>query len=155
LKGNWVLAVVCASLGAFFLTGASVDAAKGDDDNGSFLCPVGQALTGIIFEDDDERLDFICGTAALPDIYLKTDSQFAFNDNPVDVTVGCDEGDQFISGSAWALPRDDATPLEIFINAPQVNPDTGEIEWRSTARYPDSSEGRDLVVSVICLDTNP
>jgi len=154
LKGNWVLVVVCASVAAFFLTGASVDAAKGDDE-GSFLCPVGQALIGIVFEDDDEIIDFICGTAALPDIYLKTDSQFAFNDNPADVTVGCDEGDEFLSGSAWALPRDDATPLEIFINAPQVNPDTGEIEWHATARYPDARDGRDLVVSVICLDTNP
>jgi len=153
LKGNWVLAVVCASVGAFFLTGASVDAAKGDDES-SFLCPVGQALTGIVFEDDDEILDFICGTAALPDIYLKTDSARASNDVNVSVTVGCDEGDEFLSGSAWALPRADATPLEIFTNGPKVNA-AGEIEWESSARYPDARGFRDLVVSVICLDTNP
>jgi len=153
LKGNWVLAVVFASVGAFFLTGVSVDAAKGDDES-SFLCPVGQALTGIIFEDDDDVIDFICGTAVHPDIYLKTDSARASNDVNVSVTLGCDEGDEYLSGSAWALPRESAVPLEIFTNAPQVNA-AGEIEWEASARYPDARGFRDLIVSVTCLDTNP
>jgi len=151
LKGIWVLAVVCAFVAGSFVTGASVYAQE--ERGGSFLCPVGQALTVVEFLENNKILNFICQTT-IPDTYIKTASDYASNDNNASVTLGCDEGDVFLSGSGHALPRDDATPMEIFINEPQVNA-AGEIEWHATARYPDSSGGRDLVVSVICLNTSP
>jgi len=154
MKGIWVLAVVCAFVSGSLLTGVSVFADEHKGNN--FLCPAGKVMTGILFgggdDDDNIILNVICKPAH-PDIYLKTASDRASNDDPASVTLGCDEGDEFLSGSAWALPREDATPLEIFTNEPQVNA-AGEIEWHSTARYPDFNGFRDLVVNIICLDTN-
>ncbi len=150
MKGIWVLAVAFSFVLGSLVTGASVYAQQ---EVSSIICPLGQALTGIVFEKNNKVLDFICQTT-IPETYFLTATDYASNDNDASVTLGCDEGDVFLSGSGHALPRDDATPMEIFINEPQVNA-AGEIEWHATARYPDQSDGRDLVVNVICLDTNP
>ena len=64
MKGIWVLAVVCAFVAGSLVTGAAVFADPDDDDElSSLLCPIGQAMTGILFEDDDEILDVICDIA--------------------------------------------------------------------------------------------
>jgi len=152
LKGIWVLAVVCAFVAGSFVTGTSVYAQveKGD----SFLCPAGEALVGIEFMANNKILNFICETV-IPDTYFKTASALASRDNNASVTLGCDEGDVFLSGGAFGEPRANATPLAILVSGPQVNSDTGQIEWYATARYPDTEGGIDLIVNVTCLNTNP
>jgi len=152
LKGIWVLAVVCAFVAGSLLTGTSVYAQV--EKGGSFLCPAGQALTGIEFMENNKILDFICETV-IPDTYFITASDLASRDNNASVTLGCDEGDVFLSGGAFGEPRANATPLAILISEPQVNSVTGEIEWYATARYPDTEGGIDLIVNVTCLNTNP
>ena len=151
MKGIWVLAVAFSFVLGSLVTGASVYAQQ---DGGSFLCPVGQALTGIIFEKNDKVLDFICQTT-IPETYIRTATDYASNDNDASVTLGCDEGDIFLSGGAFGEPRANATPLAILISGPQVNSETGQIEWYATARFPDTEGGIDLIVNVTCLNTNP
>jgi len=66
MKGIWIL-VVIASFVAGSITTGTIVFADDDDDNdlSSLLCPVGQAMTGILFEDDDEILDVICDTVGV------------------------------------------------------------------------------------------
>ena len=151
MKGIWVLAVVCAFVAGSLLTGTSVYAQV--EKGGSFLCPAGQALTGINFMENNKILDFICETV-IPETYFRTASDLASRDNNASVTLGCDEGDVFLSGGAFGGPRDNATPLAILISQPQES-DTGQIEWYATARFPDTEGGIDLIVNVTCLNTNP
>jgi len=61
MKSIWVLVIVLAFVAGSFVTGAAVFA-DDDDELSSLLCPVGQAMTGILFEDDDGILDVICDT---------------------------------------------------------------------------------------------
>ncbi len=152
MKGIWVLTVICAFVAGSFVTGASVYAQAPPAD--SFLCPAGQALTGIEFMENNKILNFICETV-IPDTYFKTASDLASRDNNASVTLGCDEGDVFLSGGAFGEPRANATPLAILVSEPQLNSDTGQIEWYSTARYADTEGGIDLIVNVTCLNTNP
>jgi len=88
-----------------------------------------------------------------PPTYIKTASDPAIPDTNADVTLACDEGDTFVSGSAHGPPRPDATPLNILINEPQVNAG-GSIEWHATARNPDQFGSLDLTVNIICVDSN-
>jgi len=150
MKGIWVLAVAFSFVLGSLVTGASVYAQQ---EGSSFLCPVGQALTGIIFEKNNKVLDFICETA-IPDTYFLTAFDTVSNGVDASVTLGCDPGDTFVSGGAFGGPRGDGTPLALLINQAQDD-GAGGIEWYATARYPDSSGGIDLIVTVICLDTNP
>jgi len=150
MKGIWVLAVAFSFVLGTLVTGASVYAQQ---EVSSIICPLGQALTGIVFEKNNKVLDFVCQTA-IPETYFITDSGTASNGVDASVTLGCDPGDTFVSGSAHGGPRDDGTPLALLINQAQDD-GAGGIEWHATARYPDSSGGIDLIVTVICLDTNP
>ena len=63
MKSIWVLAIVASFILGTMVSGAVVFA--GDDDELSSLrCQIGQVMTGILFEDDDEILDVICETGA-------------------------------------------------------------------------------------------
>jgi len=152
LKGIWVLAVVSAFVAGTLVTGSTVYAQV--DPGSSLLCPAGQALTGIEFMANGKVVDFVCETV-IPDTYFKTASDLASRDNNASVTLGCDQGDVFLSGGAFGEPRANATPLAILVSEPQVNSDTGQIEWYATARYPDTEGGIDLIVNVTCLNTSP
>jgi len=61
-----ILVIAAAFVAGSIVTG-TIAFADDDDDNdlSSLLCPVGQAMTGILFEDDDEILDVICDGAGL------------------------------------------------------------------------------------------
>ena len=162
MKGIWVLAVAFSFVLGSLVTGASVFADE-DDEALSFLCPVGQSLVGIVFEDDDDGhghdhdddlLDFICGTAAVPGTYFLTAFDTASKGVDADVTLGCDPGDTFVSGSAFAGRRGNGESLPIPISEAQDD-GAGGIEWHATGFFPDVRGSVDLTVTVICLDTNP
>jgi len=63
MKGIWVLALVCAFVAGSIMTG-TIAFAHDDDDLNSLLCPIGQVMTGILFEDEDEILEVICNNGA-------------------------------------------------------------------------------------------
>ncbi len=163
MKGIWVLAVAFSFVAGSLVTGASVFADE-DEEALSFLCPVGQSLVGIVFgeddgnrgigNDDDDILDFICGTAGVPGTYFLTAFDTASKGKDADVTLGCDPGDTFVSGSAFAGRRSNGESLPIPINEAQDD-GAGGIEWHATGFFPDVQGSVKLTVTVICLDTNP
>jgi len=60
-KTIMILAITAAFVAGSIATGTIAFADDDDDDDlSSLLCPIGQAMTGILFEDDDEILDVIC-----------------------------------------------------------------------------------------------
>ena len=62
MKGVWILAIVASFVVGSIATGTLVFADDDDDDDLSQLaCEAGKVMTGILFEDDDEILDVICG----------------------------------------------------------------------------------------------
>jgi len=120
MKGIWISAIVVAFVAGTILTGAAVYATD---------------------------LQF-------PITKIKTATGTAFGSLNTgvnaDVTLECDQGDLFLSGSAHGVPLQGATPLVILINKPQVNLG-GSIEWHATARNPDLSIDQVLEVNIICL----
>ena len=79
-KTIWILAISAA-----FVVGSITTStiAFAGDDGGSFLCPVGQAVTGIVLEDDDEITDLFCaelggGDVSVTGFYVEQD-QFLQN----------------------------------------------------------------------------
>jgi len=63
MRAKFVIPVL-ASILIFGAIGYGVVFADDDNHLSSLLCPVGQAMTGILLEDDDEILDVICDTGA-------------------------------------------------------------------------------------------
>jgi len=97
IKTKYWLSVLAISvvLIAGSLAVSPIAIADDDDDNdlSSLLCPEGEAITGILFEDDDEILDVICGTAA-PITSVRTISSNTVVSS-TDDTVVCANAPQF------------------------------------------------------------
>ena len=92
--------IVIAFVAGSITTGTVVFADDDDNEGGSLLCPVGQAMTGILFEDDDEILDVICGAQLQgPQIFRVTDQIVVPVGDSQMLEVTCGAGETFLDNS--------------------------------------------------------
>ena len=146
MKGIWVLAVVCAFVAGSLVTGAAVFADPDDDDElSSLLCPIGQAMTGILFEDDDEILDVICEVDKGSNLGIErisTDLSFGVVGG-AGTDLGCPAGKFVIGGGVSGLKP--TTHLDdSFAISDNV--------WRFAVSFTASDS---IGLHIICIDNTP
>jgi len=146
----WAMAVIAAFVAGSIATGTLAFA--GDDDElSSLLCPVGEAMTGILFEDDDEILDVFCGPVAdatneILGFYQKAETELG-NGGTLDLQVNCDEGDSVTGGGHGAAS------FNSVIRISNHHTDLDGEGWRNI--WQSAGDGFGHTTTVECADYAP
>jgi len=176
-----ILAIAVAFVAGSITTG-TITFADDDDDLSQLVCQAGTAMTGILFEDDDEITDILCGAQlqgpqgeqgpagddgadgatgpqgpAFLELYTNTNTvtlpRFSINNND---EVLCDTGDKATGGS-FSFDEIPVSPNARISDQPIIDNSTGidvPIGWKTTMTNPFPFP-LDMTVHVICADITP
>jgi len=129
--GMWAIAIAAAfvvcSIASVTIVFADDD--DGDNDLSELTCEAGKSMTGILFEDDDEITDILCGDSGSSSFetyfVTRTTSDEDFPKGTT-VTIDCEEGDLLLSGG-YELSAEDSG-LVVLTNRP-LDTDTWLVEF--------------------------
>ncbi len=154
-----ILAIAAAFVAGSITTGTIAFADDDNDDLSQLACEAGKAMTGILFEDDDEITNILCGAQlqgppgpAGTSITYVNNEQISLGSGKgvAGLAVFCDDGDIATGGGFNGLGFD----MNVITNEPIVTDSISPTGWQVSSL----NEGnKDLTITayVVCADITP